>query len=426
MANDSQPVRIPSGFSEVAADESIAAALLALDAWAFPAPQEIEELLTWALPHDWSRVRALRADGSDGLAAMHSSYAFSRFPVPGATTPAAGLSWVGVHPQYRRRGLLTSMIATHLADCARRTEAISVLTASEPAIYGRFGYGVANQVARLSIPRKAALRPVSGSEAITVSVEMFTEQQHSALVSDLHERAAAIVPNRPGWATRETPELQAYFLLDPASLRDGFEAMRILVATQAGEPTGYALFRRKLDWSSGAANGTLAVREAVGLNPATVHALWARLLDFDLMSTVTVSQVVMDDPLLSLLVDARAAQPTLRDNLWVRLVDVPAALRARRYSAPLDVTVAITDESIPANQGTWRLRADAFSDRVEVTPADRATVSLDVRELGSIYLGGISAAALAQAGLIDGPAAEMTQLSAAFSWPRLPGTSWIF
>ena len=76
------------------------------------------------------------------LVALHASYPFAHCPVPGGRVRAAGLTWVGVHPQWRRRGLLSAMIGTHFAHCQQWGEPVSLLTASEPAIYGRFGYGL--------------------------------------------------------------------------------------------------------------------------------------------------------------------------------------------------------------------------------------------------------------------------------------------
>lgn len=416
----------PDGFVDVEVSAERAADVLTLDTWAFPAPQSVSELLTWASPLDWSRARALRATDRDGLAAVHASYGFARFPVPGATLAAAGLTWVGVHPEFRRRGLLTAMIGTHFADCRSRNEAVSVLTASEPAIYGRFGYGMASRTVSLTLPRGAALRPVAGSEQVSVSFEVFDTDKHLAEISELHERCGALPPGRPGWATRETTQLQEFFADDPESLRDGFESVRILLARSPHGPSGYALFRRKLDWEDGGPAGQVSVREIAATDPATVHALWSRLLNFDLTTGVTIRLLLPDDPLLSLLVDLRAAKPRVSDNLWVRLVDVPAALAARRYAAPIDLAIAISDESLPDNAGIWRIQADAFSENVSVTRANDAQVTLDVRELGSLYLGGGSASALAHAGLLTGSAEHVQQLSAAFSWPLQPGSSWIF
>jgi predicted acetyltransferase len=109
-----------------------------------------------------------------------------------------------------------------------------------------------------------------------------------------------------------------------------------------------------------------------------------------------------------------------------RLIDVPAALASRRYAAAIDLRIRVTDEELPANQAIWRLKAAPFADGAEVTPASEADVELDVRELGSLYLGGTSAVALAQAGLVRGSGEQVQRLAAAFSWPVQPASSWVF
>ncbi len=151
------------------------------------------------------------------LVGMHASYPFARFPVPGATAPVAGLTWVGVHPAHRRRGILSAMIDTHLARCRERGEPVSALFAAEAAIYGRFGYGKAADDVRLTVPRGVALRDVPVPSATPCASSAPTARGHGQLVATIHERAGADPTgqgagiNRPGWATRETPELQATF-----------------------------------------------------------------------------------------------------------------------------------------------------------------------------------------------------------------------
>ena len=59
--------------------------------------------------------------------------------------PCAGLTWVGVHPDHRRRGVLTAMMRHHLEQVHEEQGThVSALHASEPAIYGRYGYGLAS------------------------------------------------------------------------------------------------------------------------------------------------------------------------------------------------------------------------------------------------------------------------------------------
>ena len=71
-----------------------------------------------------------------------TSHAF-RLTVPGGELAAGGVTWVGVLPSHRRRGILRELMQRQLADLHDRGEPLAMLYASEPVIYGRFGYGIA-------------------------------------------------------------------------------------------------------------------------------------------------------------------------------------------------------------------------------------------------------------------------------------------
>ncbi|WP_278236969.1 GNAT family N-acetyltransferase [Isoptericola sp. AK164] len=429
---------LPAGyrFRRLTADDD--RAVIDLDSWAFPVPVEPEEIAKMPSPLSWDRAVGVEADGgSPGgspLVAMHASYPFTHFPVPGGTLPTAGLTWVGVHPQYRRRGLASAMLDLHLARCRERGEPLSALYAAEYAIYGRFGYGRAADDVRVTLPRGAALRDVPGASEHTVRVEHADREHHGDLVAAVHRAAgrdaAGLGVNRPGWASPETPELQAHRWHDAAAFRQGFETRRIVVVERAGEPRGYALLRRKLDWDVTGPRGTVNVGEAVALDAAASRALWGVLVDLDLMNETRPFILAPDDPLLGLLVDRRSADLRVADNVWVRLVDVPTALAGRQYAADVDVTLAVTDTRLGENDGVWRLRASAFGEaiceRSDVAAAD-ADLALDVRELGAAYLGGTSLSELGGAGMVTERApGALARASTAFGWPVAPVCSWVF
>lgn len=409
---------LPTGYRTVDLPPDRRGDVLALDTWAFPSSVDDDALLAMPSPLTWDRARGVEADDGE-LVAMHASYPFSRFPVPGARIPVAGLTWVGVHPAHRRRGLLRAMIHDHVTRSLGRGEAVSALWAAEPAIYGRFGYGLAAYDVRLTVPRGAALRPVPGADTVRVRLERL-EERHGDLVQALHGAV-----DRPGWATRETPELRAAYLDDPSAFRDGAEALRIAVAERDGRPVGYALFRRKSSWEAAGPRGTVRVRDVVVEDAAVARALWGVLLDLDLMAKVD-AWVPLDDPLLHLLLDLRATEPRLGDNVWVRLLDVPAALAARRYVTDVDVVLEVRDDLVPSNARRWRL--EGGTDGATVTPVESAPdLVLDVRELGAAYLGGPSLASLAAAGLVrEERTGALAQAATAFGWPVPPGCSWVF
>ncbi|NTW39194.1 MAG: GNAT family N-acetyltransferase, partial [Cellulomonadaceae bacterium] len=160
--------------------------------------------------------------------------------------------------------------------------------------------------------------------------------------------------------------------------------------------------------------------------PAVARALWGVLLDLDLMATVEAGGLAVDDAVLRLLVDPRAAEPRIADNVWVRLLDVRAALAARRYAAPVDVVLDVTDALVPANAGRWRVVGGPEDAQVTASD-DPADLALDVRELGAVWLGGVSLSALATAGLVtEQRTGTLDRAAAAFSWPLAPVCSWVF
>lgn len=416
-------VTLPHGLELVALGPDRLRDVLELDLWAFPSSDSLDDLLTLPSPLTWDRTYGVADPADPGpLVAMHASYPFAHCPVPGGRLPVAGLTWVGVHPQWRRRGLLSAMIDVHFAHCRDRGEPVSLLYAAEPAIYGRFGYGLASRHVSLTLKRRAALRPVAGTDGLSVRIETASAEAHRDLVARLHASV-----DRPGWVTRETPELAAAWHSDSPLLRHGREAGRILVVERDGQPVGYALFRRKGDWGVAGPEGSVRVSEAVASDAAAAHVLWSRLLDLDLTTEVTSGQLALDDPLLNLLEDLRAARPVEHDNLWARIIDLPAALAGRQYQAPVDVVLEVGDARLPDNAGRWRLAASAFGPASVTRTEAAADLALDVREVGAAFLGGTSLLELAGAGLVrELTPGALRAASVAFGWPVAPVASWIF
>jgi len=412
---------LPDGYRAVDLTPERLLDVLTVDTWAFPSGVDESKLAELPSSLSWDRTRGVEAPDGE-LVAMHSSFPFRAFPVPGARTAVSGLTWVGVHPGHRRRGLLRFMIEQHFAKSLERGEAVSALWAAEAAIYGRFGYGMASTDLRLTIPRGAALRDVPGAADLRVRIAKLDPERHDDVIHAVHARV-----DRPGWVTRETPEHRRSFLADPEFFRDGAESLRLALVEDAdGSPRGYALFRRKEGWVFEGPRGVVRVREVVAQDAATARALWGVLTDLDLMAKLEVDAVAVDDPIWHLLVDPRATNALLGDNLWVRVLDVPAALSARRYQAPVDVVLEVTDAMVPANAGRWRVVGGP--DHATVTrTVDEADLALDVRELGTAYLGGVSLAALAGAGLVtELRPGTLHGAAVGFGWPVAPGCSFVW
>jgi predicted acetyltransferase len=398
-------------------------ALFDLDQWAFGFDVEGVDFQALMGPMEWDRIYGAYLPDPEHLAGINATFSLD-LPVPGAHVPCAGLTWVGVHPGDRRRGVLRSMMRHHLEEVRRRGEPVSALHAAEQAIYGRFGYGLASQHLELTVPRGAELREVPGADAVRLRFERADVKRHADLVAACYEAARA---DRPGMVSRNAAAIRNAFA-DQIWMRRDAETLRILIAEGDAEHEvrGYALFRRKDTWNGPIPSGEVQVRELVALDAAAARALWSRLVDLDLMGSLRTDNRPGDDPLLTLLVDYRAAKPQLVDGIWLRVVDLPALLAARHYLTDLEIVLEVSDELLPDNAGRWRLKAGPGGATCERTdlPADLA---LDVRELGAAYLGSQSLDALAAAGLVDErrPGA-LGEASRAFCWPVAAYCGWQF
>ncbi|MFI8945272.1 GNAT family N-acetyltransferase [Streptomyces sp. NPDC053750] len=332
----------------------------------------------------------------EGGECVGTAGAFSfRVTVPGgAEVPAAGVTMVSVAATHRRRGVLTSMMRRQLDDVRSWGEPLALLTASEPAIYGRFGYGAATFQLNAEIDTsRVRLSVPDGTDDVRLRYAA------PADVLDACEAVyARLVPGRPGMLARR-PGWERLGLLDPESGREGASPLQCVVARRDGAVTGFARFRVRPSWGPGGPDGTVVLDELAGLDAATEAALWRFLFDVDLTTTVTANGRPVDEAWQYQVSDIRRCRPTLRDALYVRLVDLEAALTARTYQSPVNVVFEVEDAFCPWNAGRWRLTGDAKGASCERT-TDAADLALSVRELGAAYLGGVSLASLGAAGRV--------------------------
>ena len=357
-------------------------------------PQEAHEIWMRLVP----RERLLAAFDGDELVSTGGDFAFE-LTVPGRiTVPAAGVSFITVKATHRRRGFLTAMMRYQLDGLHERGEApVAVLEASEPAIYGRFGYGLGSQQLKLTIPRgDNGLSAVPGSDGFRM--RMMDPLQAYERCQEVFEANRL---GRPGMLPRVGDAWRDAGLADHEFARDGAGPLRCVVAEDAdGLTAGFARYRIKEDWNNPARpDCKVRAKEVYGRDLASYIAVWRFLLDIDLTSQIH-AEVPTDDPLMYLLADPRQAVPRVQDELYVRLVDVDRALAARRYAAPVDVVFEVSDPFCPWNTARWRLSCDGEGAVCERT-TDPADLALGPRELGSAYLGGFPLAALGRAGRIE-------------------------
>jgi len=400
------------------------ALLTDIDQWAFGFDTEDLDHRPFLAMIEWDRTFGAWLGDPERLAGVTTAMDLD-LPVPGGSVPCGGLALVAVHPAERRRGVMSALMEHHLRAVRERGEPVSGLHAAEQAIYGRFGYGLASRHFRLTLPRGAELRDVPGADAVRLRLERADADAHADLVAACYNAARL---NRPGMVSRLRESHQRWPFVDQVWMRKDAETLRLLLAESddGGPPRGYALFRRKGDWADDVPDGKVEVRELIVRDAAAARALWGTLVDLDLTGSVSTDDRPMDDPLLHQLVDFRAGKPRLIDGIWLRLVDVAEALAARRYSTEVDVVLEVTDPLLGENAGRWQLKGGPDGAACVRTDS-KPDLAIDIRELGTVYLGSVTLDALAGAGqlteLKDG---ALAPASRAFSWPVAAYCGWGF
>jgi predicted acetyltransferase len=355
----------------------------------------------------------------DGEHVVATAGIYSReLTVPGAVVPCAGVTWVTVSPSHRRQGVLSAIMRRQLTELhEQEREPVAALWAAEAPIYGRFGYGPASvrgglsgAVQRLRLRRDVDLgagrvHMVDGDEYRTGAVEVYDQVRRFV----------------PGNMTRDERWWDRT-VQDLPERRHGATARRYLLHREPdGEVTGYAAYRITSSWTdTSEPDGTVSVDEVRGLSTAAYASLWRFLLSIDLVRTMKYAMASADDPLRYLLHDSRALHSGPVDGLWVRLVDIDRALRARRYPTPVNLVFEVRDRFCPWNDGRFHLTGHPAGSFCE--PTDRnPDLIVDVEALGAAYLGGVSLASLQAGGRVTevSPGA-VTLASTAFGWPVTP------
>lgn len=315
------------------------------------------------------------------------------------------ISVVTVAGTHRRRGIARALLEGELRAAASAGVAIAGLTVSEATIYGRYGFGAAVPATRFSVDTR---RAGWAGHVPAGSVEYVEREALAADLGTVHERARhARAGQIAGWQGR----------WDGYSGVTGSDAERekvrgVRYRDASGELRGVLVYT--LTEINGTFRSALQVRLLVGETSDAVAALWRFAVQHDLVDQVTADLRPLDDPLPWLVADARGVTQEVHDHGWLRVLDVSAALSARRFSAPLDVVIGI-DDPLGFAEGHWRVQID---DR-GVATVDRAdgqevVARMGVAALSSLYAGGVRAGSLHGAGLIDADATTVEKLDRAF------------
>jgi predicted acetyltransferase len=384
---------------------------------AFLEAPDVDDDAAWH--HVFEPDRSLVVEDDGGVVAHANAYTRD-LTVPGSTLPAAHVSGVAVASTHRRRGLLNRLMHRQMTEAP---EPVAVLWASEGRIYPRYGYGLATLRASMKINTREVRLPAADRPEPLRTVPA---AQVRPLLARLYESERT---SRPGWSHRSARWWDK-ILADPPGQRRGTTALRTTVHGGPDGPDGYALWRAKGDWTPSGPAGEVRVTEVVATTSTSYLALWRFLLAIDLVRWVKMWMAAPDEPLLHLVDEPRQLGVTLGDGLYLRILDLPAALAGRRYAAGADVVLDVLDPVRAGNSGRWRLIADNSGHTGHTDDSDHATcartdrpadLACDIAALGAAYLGGTSLGALAAAGRVrELRPGALAEAGAAFGWHRAP------
>jgi predicted acetyltransferase len=349
-------------------------------------------------------------DGNE-IVATSRNYPFELTLPGGAAISVAGVSAVAVLPTHRRRGLLRSMMGQLLDDTVAHHEPVSILTASEGGIYERFGYGISTRTYSVRIdPRDLAwanprpsgsTRLVGEDEALRIECEVF----------DRMRRAHPGAVSRPDewWCHQYDKVIGTRF--------------DVVYEGESGTVDGYVTYGIRADWGVHGPAHRLRVLDFVACTDDAVHALWRYLGEVDLVATVESRSLPLDSPLPWLLQSARAVKvEMLHDDLWTRLLDLPAALGARRYPVAGGLVLQVHDVSRPGTgaDGVFALEGGPDGASVERVAA-AADIECDVSAVSAAWLGGVRWSELAAAGrVVEHRSGALAAADAMFASSPLP------
>jgi predicted acetyltransferase len=348
-----------------------------------PAGPDEERAAAMVLPE--GRLHVATDDGA--IVAGAGAFEF-QLTIPGGPVPTAGVTVVGVLPTHRRRGLVRELMGVQLKDAHTRGEPISALWASEGGLYGHFGYGLASVCADVEISKAhtAFNRPVDWQG----TARLVTVDEAGELFPQVYDQVA---PTTPGMISRTQEWWRKRTLSDSEWRRAGGGELAFAVLERAGVPEAYAIYRLNFSYADGLPTGTTVVVEAMGATPAAAAAVWRYLLDIDWMAKVEAELLPVDHPLHLLLLEQNRMRFRVGDGIWIRPVDVGAALAARAYAGDSDVVLEVTDAFCPWNDGRYALDGS----RTTASPDLR----LSVDALGCVFLGGFTFSDLLRAGRVE-------------------------
>jgi predicted acetyltransferase len=393
----------------------------------FPAYVRANEASFSSVPseEDYERERSLNEPersfaAFDGDEMIGTAGVFTMpMTIPGAELAVGYVTAVGVKPTHRRRGVATRLMRHQLDEAHERGELVDVLYASEGGIYGRFGYGLASFALAFDMESSRSGFVVTYEPSGAVRLVELGDALEDVLAVQTEVRVT-----RPGMVGLDRTRLD-YALHEHGPARD-LPRLAVLHEGDAGVD-GYAIYRVRHDWPGGIPHSELEVRDLQATTAGANADLWRFLFDVDLTERVRSWIRPVDEPLVHLVAEPRRLRATLRDNLWLRLVDVGSALASRRYAAAGRVVLEVRDPFGPWNDGRYALEAGQDGGSAAGRTTEEPDLACTASDMGAVYLGGTSWRQLHRAGRVtERTPGALDRADAMFAWDPAPWCPYVF
>lgn len=325
--------------------------------------------------------------------------------------PMWAISGVTVAPTHRRRGIARAMLEGELRTARSMGIAIAGLTVSETTIYGRFGFAPATFSSDWTIETKRARWIGARAEG---RLDFVGRDRLREELADVHGRVRG---TRPGEIEAWPGLWQRLAGAMPGQEKSGM-IRAVRYADVDGVTRGIVVYRLSEEGSDFTKH-ELEVDYLLSENVDAYSALWAYVLEHDLVTTVIAHLRAVDEPLRWMITDQRAAKVQTREHGWLRIIDVPTVLAARTYARAGAFTLRVTDD-LGFADGTWRVNIDAGGIAAVADDDGKEDITLSVGALSSIVLGGVRAATLHAAGLIHAEDSAIADLDACFTSSQTP------
>jgi predicted acetyltransferase len=380
----------------------------------FSSAMTSEDLAHERLVAETERCHAAFEDGVMVAGAIAVTF---QVTVPGGgQLPAAGVTGVGVQPTHRRRGISTALMRAQLDAIHERGEPLALLFASEGAIYGRFGYGLASFLGDIDVEveRSAFVRGYRPSGR----VRLLTGEEARPLIRLVYDEAQ---PSRPGMIALDDRWWEWMFFEGEKD-----EPTFYAVHDTDGVVDAYAAYRVKHEWPESIPKLQLAVRQLLATTPQAYADMWRYLFDIDLVQRVQASNRPIDEPLFLLMQEPRRLRFRTADAMRARLVDVPRALRARGYAGEGRTVVRVADAFCSWNEGAYALEVSAGVATCARTD-EEPEIACSAADLGAAYLGGATFRQLQRAGRVEElRPGTLERIDALFASDPAPWSPFIF